>query len=64
MQTTIDASDLKELVREVIREEFLSLALNLMPYVSDDEMKEIDATFEDKDFEATDFVDGMAWLGR
>lgn len=64
MQTDIDRQDLKDLLREVIREELLSLAINLMPYVSDTETAEIEDTYTDKDFEDTEFIEGMTWLGK
>lgn len=64
MQAIIEKEELKELMREVIREEFLNLAINLMPYVSDKEMGEIESIFTDKDFEDGEFVDGIEWLGR
>lgn len=47
----IDKSELKEAIREVLREELLSLAISLTPYVSDTEMQEIEKTFTEDDFQ-------------
>ena len=64
MQTDIERQDLKDLLREVIREELLNLAVNIMPYISDAEMAEVEDTYTDKDFDDTEFIEGMTWLGK
>ncbi|MBI5100590.1 MAG: hypothetical protein HZB33_01955 [Nitrospirae bacterium] len=57
----VEREELKEIMREVIREEMLTLALNLIPYVSDEEQKGMEAMAIDQ---SGDFVSGMSWLGR
>jgi hypothetical protein len=64
MGIEIDKTELKEAVREVIREELLKLEVSLTPFVSDEEMKIIEKTFTDDDFREGEFVDGKEWLGR
>jgi hypothetical protein len=53
-------------MREVIREEFINLSINLTPYVSQNEMEEINQTHLDEDIKeiTTDFTDMTSWLGR
>ncbi len=60
----IDKSELKETLREVIREELLKLEISLTPYASREEAEEIENTFEEDDFKDGEFVDGKEWLGR
>jgi len=66
MILTADETRFRELIREVIREEFISLSINLTPYVSQNEMKEINHTHSDEDFDdkTTDFIDMTQWLGH
>ena len=63
MSINIDKAELKETIREVLREELLNLAASMAPYVSEAEMKDIEAAFSKKDFAEEEFVDGSAWLG-
>jgi hypothetical protein len=64
MNIEIDKTELKETIREVLREELLNLAITLTPYVSDAEMQDIEKTFKKADFEDEEFIDGTKWLGR
>ncbi|MBF0473446.1 MAG: hypothetical protein HQK91_08060 [Nitrospirae bacterium] len=66
MNITIDETQLKEIIREVFKEEFIKLSINLTPYVSQNEMEEINNTYSDEDFtdNQTDFIDMTSWLGR
>ena len=49
MQTTFDITDLKtivkEAVKEALREEKLDIFINNLPYVSDEEMKDIEVMY-------------------
>ena len=60
----IDKTELKETIREVLREELLSLAVSLTPYVSNAEMDEIEGALSENDLSDGEFVDGSAWLGN
>ena len=64
MGIEIDKAELKEAVREVIREELLKLEVSLTPFVSDEEMTIIKKAFTDDDFREGEFEDGKEWLGR
>ncbi len=64
MGIEIDKTELKEAIREVLREELLTLAISLAPYVSEIEMKGIEGVLSSKDFSEDEFVDGSAWLGN
>lgn len=64
MGITVEKKELKEILREVIREEFLNLAINLTPYVSDAEMEDIEKRVGEEGFKVGEFVDGNEWLGR
>lgn len=66
MNITKDETRLREIMREVIREEFINLSINLTPYVSQNEMEEINQTHLDEDIKeiTTDFTDMTSWLGR
>ena len=64
MSITVDKTELVEIVREIIKEELLKLTIKLTPYVSNEEMQEIEKTLSDDDLSDSDFVDGMKWLGR
>jgi len=66
MNITEDETRLREIMREVIREEFINLSINLTPYVSQNEMEEINQTHLDEDIKeiTTDFTDMTSWLGR
>lgn len=48
----------------MLREELLKLTIKRTPYVSNEEMQEIEKTLSDDDLSDNDFVDGMKWLGR
>lgn len=60
----IDKTELKEAIREVIREELLKLEVSLVPYVSDAEMLEVDKNLTDGDFRDDEFVESKEWLGQ
>ena len=64
MGTQIEKDELKQAIREVLREELANISLSLTPYVSDDEMKGINKAFGPEDFAEGEFVDGKKWLGR
>lgn len=64
MSITVDKTELAEIVREIVKEELLKLTIKLTPYVSNEEMQEIEKTLSDDDLSDSDFVDGMKWLGR
>ena len=64
MGINIDKTELKETIREVLREELISLAASLTPYVSKAEMGEIEGTLKENDLSDGEFVDGSAWLGN
>lgn len=64
MKIEIDKAELKDAIREVVREELLNLAASLTPFVPEDEMKEIERTLKPDDLEDGEFVDGTKWLGR
>ncbi len=49
---------------EIMREELLKFTIKRTPYVSNEEMQEIEKTLSDDDLSDSDFVDGMKWLGR
>ena len=54
---------IKESLREVLREERLNLCQLLMPYVSDDEQAEIDASLgTPDDYSNDEFVDLTHWV--
>jgi len=64
MSITVDKTELAEIVREIVKEELLKLTIKLTPYVSNEEMQEIEKTLSDDDLSDSDFVDGLKWLGR
>lgn len=64
MGTPIEKEELKEAIREVLREELTSISLSLTPYASDEEMQEIHKIFGPEDFAGGEFVDGLKCLGR
>lgn len=64
MSIDIGKDELKEVIREVIREELAGLAVSLTPFVSDTEMNDIEKTFSADDFKDGEFTDATAWLGR
>ncbi len=64
MSINIDKTELKETIREVLREELISLAASLTPYVSKAEMDEIEGALSENDLSDGEFVDGSAWLGN
>ena len=54
---------IKESVREVLREERLLLCNMLMPYVSDQEQKELDQELgKPQDYEKEELIDMIDWL--
>lgn len=54
---------IKESIREVLREERLSLMQVLIPDVSDQEMKEISKNFDSPEkYDEHDFVDMTNWV--
>ncbi|VXD19489.1 conserved hypothetical protein [Planktothrix serta PCC 8927] len=56
---------MKESIREVIREERLSLMQVLIPDVSDQEMKEIIKKFDSPEkYDEQDFVDMTTWVNN
>ncbi|MFZ8801440.1 MAG: hypothetical protein ACO2PO_00390 [Candidatus Calescibacterium sp.] len=65
---SLDISKLKEIikeaVREVLHEEFLNLWINSLPYVSDEEMKDIQERYGSPNYTEDEFVEGDEWLGR
>lgn len=64
MSIVIEEAKLEEIIRRVVREELLNLTINLIPYVSDEEMKELENVFSEEDFKDGETVDGMKWLGQ
>lgn len=64
MSIVIEEAKLEEIIRRVVREELLQLTINLIPYVSDEEMKELENVFSEEDFKDGETVDGMKWLGQ
>ena len=64
MGIAVDKAELAEIVREIVKEELLKLTIKLTPYVSNEEMQEIEKTLSDDDLSDSNFVDGMKWLGR
>jgi len=64
MSITVYKTELAEIVREIVKEELLKLTIKLTPYVSNEEMQEIEKTLSDDDLSDSDFVDGLKWLGR
>lgn len=64
MSIVIEEAKLEEIIRKVVREELLNLTINLVPYVSDEEMKELENVFSEEDFKDGETVDGMKWLGQ
>lgn len=64
MAIVIEEAKLEEIIRKVVREELLNLTVNLIPYVSDEEMKELENVFSEEDFKDGETVDGMKWLGQ
>lgn len=64
MNITVDKTELVEIIREIIKEELLKLTIKLTPYVSTEEMQEIDKSLSEKDLSDNDFVPGVKWLGR
>ena len=55
---------IKESVREVIKEEFLKFTIKLTPYVSEQEMEEINNSLKDNDSVDEDYEDITEWLGK
>ncbi len=53
---------IKESLREVLREERLNLCKLLMPYVSDEEQAEIDASLGPPDTDDDESVDLTHWV--
>jgi hypothetical protein len=53
---------IKESLREVLREERLNLCKLLMPYVSDEEQAEIDASLGSPDTDDDEYVDLTHWV--
>ncbi len=64
MSVMIEEAKLEEIIRKVVREELLRLTINLVPYVSDEEMEELENIFSEEDFKDGETVDGMKWLGQ
>ena len=64
LMESMKRKEIAEIVREMVREELLKLTIKLTPYVSNEEMQEIEKTLSDDDLSDSDFVDGMKWLGR
>ncbi|GAB61335.1 MAG: hypothetical protein DWB56_16105 [Candidatus Jettenia sp.] len=64
MSIVIEEAKLEEIIRRVVREELLNLTINLILYVSDEEMKELENVFSEEDFKDGETVDGMKWLGQ
>ncbi|MCE7882089.1 MAG: hypothetical protein DYG82_15965 [Candidatus Jettenia sp. AMX1] len=62
MSIVIEEAKLEEIIRRVVREELLNLTINLILYVSDEEMKELENVFSEEDFKDGETVDGMKWL--
>ncbi|CCQ56430.1 hypothetical protein WH8501_22265 [Crocosphaera watsonii WH 8501] len=56
---------IKESVREVLREERLLLCNMLMPYVSDQEQKELDQELgKPQDYENEELIDMTDWVKK
>ncbi|KJU84926.1 hypothetical protein MBAV_002874 [Candidatus Magnetobacterium bavaricum] len=66
MGVMIKETRLNEITTEVSREELINLAINLIPYVSSEEMEEINTAYINNDelTDASGFVDMTKWLGR
>jgi dihydroorotate dehydrogenase len=64
LMESMKRKEMAEIVRKMVREELLKLTIKLTPYVSNEEMQEIEKTLSDDDLSDSDFVDGMKWLGR
>jgi HKD family nuclease len=47
-----------------LHEEFLNLWINSLPYVSDEEMKDIQERYGSPNYTEDEFVEGDEWLGR
>jgi len=63
METAILKSLIKESIREVLKEERLTLIQALIPYVSDEEQTEINAQFgSPSDDEDGEFIDMTEWV--
>jgi hypothetical protein len=63
METATLKALIKESIREVLREERLSLIQALIPCVSDKEMKEISEKFGTPDhYNQDEFIDMTDWL--
>ncbi len=54
---------IKESVREVMREEWFKFFELLIPYVTDSEQADIEATFNPENYSDSDFVDITSWFG-
>ncbi|MCI4625267.1 MAG: hypothetical protein L3V56_04820 [Candidatus Magnetoovum sp. WYHC-5] len=64
MNLLIDKNELKDLIGEVVRQELLKFAINFVPYVSDEEMKDIAKCCSGEDFTEDNFINITEWLGR
>ena len=64
MNITVDEKKIKEIVKETIKEELLNFTIKLTPYVSDDEMHDVEKNLSNDDLTDDDFVDGTKWLGN
>ncbi|MBF0538266.1 MAG: hypothetical protein HQL03_08455 [Nitrospirae bacterium] len=66
MGVMIEETRLKGVIGEVSREELINLSIDLTPYVSSEEMEEINTANINNDelTDASDFVDMTKWLGR
>ena len=65
METQELKNFIKESVREVLREERLLLCNMLMPYVSDQEQKELDQELgKPQDYENEELIDMTDWVKK
>lgn len=60
----ITVGEFQELIEDTIKKELLKIQISQTPYVSDEEMKDIEETLTEDDVNDNDFVDMSEWLGR
>ncbi|MDN5358931.1 MAG: hypothetical protein PWP76_774 [Candidatus Diapherotrites archaeon] len=63
MGESITVDEIRQVVREVVRDELTKLYLALTPEVSEEEMREIRKLLREKD-EGKEETEGLSWLGE
>ena len=65
MKTALSGSSLREMIREVVREEVLEILYRNLPYVSNEESREIEEMFgKPKKEDLEPEREGLDWIGE